>query len=54
MQPHGWDPDWPTVAIVTGIVDVLEDGRNENAAQNVSRVIRLYDGFPAVIEPSIA
>ena len=47
MQPETRHQHWAMVAVVAGILDVLEVGSDVNAAPNVDGVIRLDDVLPA-------
>src|SRR2546422_8203524 len=42
------------VAIVAGIVNVLQDKRSKEPTPEVARVISLDDEFPPVIQPAVA
>jgi hypothetical protein len=44
----------PTIAVVTGIDDVLETGPDINASPNMSGVIGLQNVLPAILQGSVA
>src|SRR2546425_12218203 len=54
MEAHRGHQHRAAVAIVAGIVDVLQDQRSEEATPEVDRVISLDDEFPPVIQPAVA
>src|ERR1700751_207437 len=54
MQPERRHEDRPAVAIVAGIVDVLDAGGDIDSAPQVQGVIGLDDVFPTVIQMAIA
>src|SRR5579859_7188485 len=47
---EGWDEDRAAVAVVAGVVDVLQSGGEIDAAPHVDGVVRLQNIFAAVGE----
>src|SRR5262245_40744884 len=54
MEPQRPDGDRATVLVVTGPRDQLEVGRDERAAVELRRVVRLDQGLAAVAQPAVA
>jgi len=54
MQPQGGHNDWPAVAVITRIVDVLDAERWVYSSPQMQRIVTLNDIFPSVIEATIA
>jgi len=48
------DEDWAAIAVVAGIVDVLEAGGEVDAAPGVNGVVRLDDVFASVVKVAVA
>ena len=54
MGAEGGDQDGAAVAVVAGIVDVLDAGGEINATPDVDGVVGLEDVFAAVVESAVA
>jgi hypothetical protein len=54
VEAEGGDEDRAAVAVVAGIVDVLQAGSNVDAAPKVGSVVGLHNIFAAVVESAIA
>src|ERR1700722_16621432 len=54
MQAYGRNKHRSTIAVVTGIVDVLQANRGVKALPKMQSVIGFLNGFPPVIKTAIA
>src|SRR6267154_3891033 len=54
MSAERWHHHGPAVTVVTGVVNVLESGRQVDAPPNVRCVIRLENVLSPVAQPAIA
>ena len=53
MQPERWNQHGSAVAIVAGILDVLQPRCHVYSTPDVRRVVGLHDIFAAVIESAV-
>ena len=54
VEAESWDQHRAAVAIVAGIVNVLQVWAREDSPPHVRVVVGLENGFPAVIQGSVA
>src|SRR5271170_5028860 len=54
MQAQSRDEHRPAVAVVAGIIDMLQTERGINSAPGVQRVKRFDNVFPAVIQTAVS
>ena len=54
MKTERGDEDGAAVAVVAGIVDVLEAGRDVDAAPDMGGVVGFHNIFAAVVESAVA
>jgi hypothetical protein len=53
MKSKRWNKYWTAVAVIAGVVGVLQVGGEVDSAPNVNRLIGFDDVFAAVAQPSI-